>query len=503
MIPQSKFNKQYTKKKGNQENEESGFPDYLANRTVVSKNNIVWQMDGTFLNTSLVTEPKSKHFLLLAVDVATNRLVFTKVFYSKDDKKTCTSQQVIKTLTHVLKEYNLKEDLVIHTDKGSQFTSKKYVYFINKTSFLIGSQTCGGHPQGNAVVERINRTFKNQGKHLGIVIPQTVKQTRDLQNIRDKRRLLMNKDFLSKKNHGLTANEMGDKLDQNKAILPEILLTHNTFFDPPHNALTEIKKYRKVVRFAGILNHNPAQNQIDQIQGMGIATQNLVVDLSDRGDVWEQKMDTILEHVTPKPKRSHKAQILKDPVPKTVLEEIINDPKPKGSHEKTWALFQLACAVMFFTGLRINEVVGFDTDTFKELFETDKITIYQSKVNKHRCVFFSDTGRETIQMVFNKTKHIIYDTDKVLFPRPVSNRNNVEKLNGLVNKYLSFYAKKHHFKFTSHSFRTGYVSTGLKHSTAHRVQELIGHADIRSTMKYSRFVLEAEEKDELLTKMFD
>lgn len=137
------------------------------------------------------------------------------------------------------------------------------------------------------------------------------------------------------------------------------------------------------------------------------------------------------------------------------------------------------------------------------MIKTGKISIYQSKVNKHRNVYFSDKGKETIEMVFNKTKDIIYNTDKVLFPRPKSNRNNVEKFDGIFNKCLNFYAKKHHFKLTSHSFRTGYVSMALKHSTAHRVQKLIGHADIRSTMKYSRFTLDPEERDELLTKMFD
>lgn len=151
--------------------------------------------------------------------------------------------------------------------------------------------------------------------------------------------------------------------------------------------------------------------------------------------------------------------------------------------------------VMFFSGLRINEIVNISLPTFEDLFKTGKLPIYQSKVNKYRNVYFSDKGKETIQMVFDKTKHIVYDTDKVLFPRPESNRNNVEKLNGIVNKYLSIYGKKYHFKLTSHSFRTGYVSVALKHSTTHRVQELIGHADIRSTMKYSRFTLEPEERD--------
>lgn len=144
----------------------------------------------------------------------------------------------------------------------------------------------------------------------------------------------MNKSFTSKKNLGLTANEMGDKLNQNKEHQPEVLLTHNTYFKPQHTALTEIEEYRKNARYIGKLDHNSAQEQIDQIQGIRIVTQNIVFDLKNQGEAQSQKLEEILEHVKPKPKQHHKAQILKDPVPKTVFEEIINDPKPKGYHKK-------------------------------------------------------------------------------------------------------------------------------------------------------------------------
>lgn len=72
-----------------------------------------------------------------------------------------------------------------------------------------------------------------------------------------------------------------------------------------------------------------------------------------------EKVDKVLETVTPKKirtpkKRSpNKAQILSDPVPKTMCDTIIHASKPKACHRLRWALFQVTATFFFFTGQRI------------------------------------------------------------------------------------------------------------------------------------------------------
>jgi len=98
--------------------------------------------------------------------------------YSGTTKKTFTLNVIIKTIETALKNEDISESLIIHTDRGSQFTSKKFVDFVNNHPFLEGSQTAGGQPNQNPVVERMHRTFKSQLKNLKMDLPTNVKRTR-------------------------------------------------------------------------------------------------------------------------------------------------------------------------------------------------------------------------------------------------------------------------------------------------------------------------------------
>lgn len=66
---------------------------------------------------------------------------------------------------------------MIHTDQGTQFTSKAYFEFIKNHQFIIGSMTAVGQPQENPVIERMFRTFKHQLKYLKMDLPSNVKTT--------------------------------------------------------------------------------------------------------------------------------------------------------------------------------------------------------------------------------------------------------------------------------------------------------------------------------------
>ena len=67
-----------TKKKDYLRSGKFYFENVLNNRTLAALPNYVWQVDGTFFNCSLKGEPKSKHFVLFAIDTANNELVLAK-----------------------------------------------------------------------------------------------------------------------------------------------------------------------------------------------------------------------------------------------------------------------------------------------------------------------------------------------------------------------------------------------------------------------------------------
>lgn len=347
------------------------------------------------------------------------------------------------------------------------------------------------------------RTYKNQLKDLKMDLPSNVKTTRDLQVFCDKRRIKMNSQALYSGNQGLTPDEARRQLKESTVVEPEILLARSGTKFPEIEAVEKIKIYQRDVRFAQPSQRIGDSDMLEKIQITNITTQHMVEEQSSQIKAISENVTKVLDRVTPKKRITNKAQILRDPVPKSMLERILNAPKPKHVHNLSWARFQMTATILFFTGLRISEVAPVTQEMIQEVVEQGKLTFYQPKVNKHRTIRFTSHGINTIKKVFNKTKKVIFDKNEVLFPLPESNRKNVEKFTASINKLLRLFNDDDSKKISSHSFRVAFVSNALKHTSAHNTQILVGHADIRSTMKYSRHELEQKEEKGILTKMFD
>lgn len=136
------------------------------------------------------------------------------------------------------------------------------------------------------------------------------------------------------------------------------------------------------------------------------------------------------------------------------------------------------------------------------MIETKRLPFYQQKGNEVRTVYFGDKGVEVVKSVFFKNKDIIFENSDLLFPPPASGRKNNEKFVPMVNKFLKPYSEKYRSNLKSHSFRIQFVTQALKHTTTHQAQQLVGHKDIRSTMKYNRHTLAGTERESILNKMF-
>ena len=91
-----------------------------------------------------------------------NKTILAKLFYSATENKTFSTAILIKELKNTLLLQNVTNPILIYTDRVGQFCSKQYHDFINGHPLLIGSITIGSRPDQNAVIERFNRTFKEQ-----------------------------------------------------------------------------------------------------------------------------------------------------------------------------------------------------------------------------------------------------------------------------------------------------------------------------------------------------
>ena len=73
----------------------------------------------------------------------------------------------------------------------------------------------------------------------------------------------------------------------------------------------------------------------------------------------------------------------------------------------------------------------------------------------------------------------------------------------MVNKDLKSTCQKFKIPFNikSHSFRVNMITNLLKVTSVQKAANIIGHADIRSTMTYNRYALTKNEIQELLDKI--
>lgn len=78
--------------------------------------------------------------------------------------KTITSNDIVKKLQKLFKKrlpIRPRREVILHTDRGTQFTSKAYNEFIfSQEGFICPSISRANTPKDNAVTERFMRTFK-------------------------------------------------------------------------------------------------------------------------------------------------------------------------------------------------------------------------------------------------------------------------------------------------------------------------------------------------------
>lgn len=77
------------------------------------------------------------------------------------NSKYITTQLAIDTLKLALKNEKMNKPLMLHTDRGSQFTSYEFSQFCNANN-ITQSMSLPGCPYDNAVMERFYKTFKSE-----------------------------------------------------------------------------------------------------------------------------------------------------------------------------------------------------------------------------------------------------------------------------------------------------------------------------------------------------
>ena len=128
------------------------FENLLYQEFHASDINQKWCTDFTYL---FLTDG-SKRYNCSVIDLYDRSMV------ASITDKSITSDLAIRTVTKALESQSaVKDALILHSDQGSQYTSKDFVEFCEKTG-ITQSMSKAGYPYDNAPMERYYNTLKNE-----------------------------------------------------------------------------------------------------------------------------------------------------------------------------------------------------------------------------------------------------------------------------------------------------------------------------------------------------
>jgi len=146
--------KKVKRKKEEEEKEKSLYTyENVLNRDFSTNHpNQKWVTDITYIHSKDGIE-----YLSVIKDLYDNSILSYYISNKNDN------DLVLKTLRKAFEKvgYNNLKDLIIHSDQGSQYTSKMY-HEILKTYQMIGSHSRKGNPYDNACAESFFSTFKSE-----------------------------------------------------------------------------------------------------------------------------------------------------------------------------------------------------------------------------------------------------------------------------------------------------------------------------------------------------
>ena len=127
------------------------FANILNREFSVQKPNLIWATDFTYLPLTDGT----MHYNCTIIDLYDRSAVATL------NGASITADLAVRTLQKALKRHRPSRGLILHSDQGSQFTSKEFTDVCVK-NHVQQSMSRAGCPYDNAPMERLYNTLKNE-----------------------------------------------------------------------------------------------------------------------------------------------------------------------------------------------------------------------------------------------------------------------------------------------------------------------------------------------------
>jgi integrase len=139
--------------------------------------------------------------------------------------------------------------------------------------------------------------------------------------------------------------------------------------------------------------------------------------------------------------------------------------------------------ILFYTGMRLNELQDLRINHIKELLESGTIKITLQKTSSERKLYLTANFKKELLKVF--------DIDNEEMDNRIVSKGSNKNKKTAINNIVFIQQVNLHLKnilgdgYTSHSFRQGLISEfGSKGVNIKIISKYIGHSDVKTTMRY-------------------
>ena len=217
-------------------------------------------------------------------------------------------------------------------------------------------------------------------------------------------------------------------------------------------------------------------------------------------EVVDEKINILL----PKRKQDPNKLPLRDPVYTELFEVFLNAAGCNYQRQQDLKSAQLKVAytILFFVGLRVNEIRFFQEKDIENAIKTGQFSVIHFKQKEPYIHVISDLAikelkklKSCYEIIFVKYKH------KYLFGKnkPIAEKSLIRAINKDLKNSCDLNQIPYNIK--SHSFRINMITKLLKNTSVQNAADIIGHKDIKSTMAYKRYALNKKEIQKLLNKI--
>ena len=280
-------------------------------------------------------------------------------------------------------------------------------------------------------------------------------------------------------------------------ILDEITIkkaevVKNTSFDSFEDNLTLKIIERHLAQLYALIEQNPLVTKEYVEEGVEPVNDSLA------------KLHAKIDQLLPKKRKEKITKSLRDPVNIDLFPLFFNAGGSAAKYKRDLKASQLKITytILYHAGLRINEIRTLKRKEIEEAIKSSQFNIIHHKTQQAHIHVLSDKAIKDLKNLDTEIK-IVFDKYQYQYlfgkSKPMLNSSLIRMVNADLKKICE--VAKIPYNVKSHSFRINIITNLLKITSVHKVAEIIGHQDIRSTMSYQRYALSKKEVKELLNKI--